>query len=494
MQWLQEIVLQVSKNDYHVDVHLNSTFFVTPCYSMFCTCSLKISPRKTDTREPCTRLVCVSVCWICVSDLYVFLFVVCVCTQRHVCACMSTHTHTHTHMHTHETDTYTHCQCYHTDTLSFLYIYIYILYIYIYTHTLTHSSVLKNSLSIFSVLFVQQGNTSIYLTAHVAHTIKLHVKDRDEADDFYLENIGTAALGVRLISTISQLALPCLALPCFFLPCLACLVLPSLAFCLVLPYLFLLLLVLSCLVLLCPTLLFVMPCIILLFVLSCLTLFFILPCFTVSCLALRVLALSCHALTCLVLSCSALPWLVWSVLALSCFVLLCPALSGLVLPCLVLPSPALPCLVSLALSCLAFPCPVLPHLWGDKRCVTPPPPPSLHYHQTKLNPVSVTVSSLSLDSFLTWKSPASNIYICFPLSPTPTPTPTPLHNPDMSVTFTRPSHMTDAPFHTQTSIHSAIASSLCYDSFTTSSMSIVHILTPLVTKPLSRVSDGWCTH
>ena len=183
----------------------------------------------------------------------------------------------------------------------------------------------------------------------------------------------------------------------------------------------------------------------------------------------------CRALTCLVLSCSALTGLVCPGLILFCPVLPCLVWCGLVLSCSAFSCLALPCQPCLVLSCLALPCPVLPHLWGDNRCLTPPPCPSLHYHQTKLNPVSIAVSSLSLDGFLSERvQPVTNTYA----SPSPL-TPTPLHNPDMSVTFTRSSQMTDAPFHTQTSIHSEIVSSLCYNSFTTSSMSTAHIFNSL---------------
>ncbi|KAK7110305.1 hypothetical protein V1264_014200 [Littorina saxatilis] len=43
-----------------------------------------------------------------------------------------------------------------------------------------------------------EGNKSIYLTAHVAQPVKLHVKDKEEADEFYCDNLGTSTLGVPL--------------------------------------------------------------------------------------------------------------------------------------------------------------------------------------------------------------------------------------------------------------------------------------------------------
>ncbi|XP_076439577.1 nitric oxide-associated protein 1-like [Babylonia areolata] len=43
-----------------------------------------------------------------------------------------------------------------------------------------------------------QGNTSVYLTAYVSQAIKLHVKDRAEADHFHHTHLGTASLAIPL--------------------------------------------------------------------------------------------------------------------------------------------------------------------------------------------------------------------------------------------------------------------------------------------------------
>ena len=100
----------------------------------------------------------------------------------------------------------------------------------------------------FPLFFSEQGKTSIYLTAHVAHTVQLHVKDREKADDFYLNNIGTATLGVSLTLAFTQFVLPNSALPCSAQPCLSCPALP----CPAQPCPVLLCLAWACLVLPCP--------------------------------------------------------------------------------------------------------------------------------------------------------------------------------------------------------------------------------------------------
>jgi len=132
MQWLQEIVLQVSKNDYHVDVHLNSTFFVTPCFVRV----LWKSVLGKQTLENHAQ------------DLYVFLSVeyvsqTCMCfCLLYVCAHRDTSVHACLHTHTH-TLTCTHMKQTHTPTVNVITQTHSHLYIYIYTHTHTQFCIEK---------------------------------------------------------------------------------------------------------------------------------------------------------------------------------------------------------------------------------------------------------------------------------------------------------------------------------------------------------------
>lgn len=70
------------------------------------------------------------------------------------------------------------------------------------TYVLPQSIIIKPG----QVLFVSglgridflEGQRSIYLTVHTAHTVPLHVKDYNEADEFYRQAFGTNVLGIPL--------------------------------------------------------------------------------------------------------------------------------------------------------------------------------------------------------------------------------------------------------------------------------------------------------
>ena len=51
------------------------------------------------------------------------------------------------------------------------------------------------------MMFLFQGQHSIFMTVHVTSQLKVHIKNEDEADEFYKVSNGKAKLQVSLIHT-----------------------------------------------------------------------------------------------------------------------------------------------------------------------------------------------------------------------------------------------------------------------------------------------------